>query len=65
MQLPAAYVHGLHAVTRELHSARPDAPVVPARARRAARTRSLLARALYRVSAAVAPAGRPPEALFR
>ncbi|BCJ44793.1 hypothetical protein GCM10010168_16060 [Actinoplanes ianthinogenes] len=64
MELPTAYVRGLHAASREVLSARPDAPVVPF-AEKPPRLRTSLARTLYRFSAAVAPGGRRPEALFR
>ncbi|GIF15380.1 hypothetical protein [Actinoplanes teichomyceticus] len=65
MELPAAYLRGLHDTNRELLSARPDAPVVATAAPGTPRLRLSLARMLYRVSAAVAPAGRRPEALFQ
>ena len=62
MELPTAYLRGISDVTREVHSARPDAPVVPdrERARRTPWLRLSLARALYRAAAAVAPAGHRP-----
>ncbi|BAL86251.1 hypothetical protein AMIS_10310 [Actinoplanes missouriensis 431] len=62
MELPAAYLRGVQDVTREVLSARPDAPVV-AEAEPVARTpwlRASLANALYRASCAVAPAGHRP-----
>ncbi|GAA2677962.1 MULTISPECIES: hypothetical protein [Actinoplanes] len=65
MELPTTYLRGLHATNRELLSARPDAPVVPEAPPRPPYLRLSLARTLYRVSAAIAPAGRRPEALFR
>ncbi|MFC7532603.1 hypothetical protein [Actinoplanes sp. GCM10030250] len=62
MELPTAYVRGLQDVTREVHSARPGAPVVPhrERARRTPKVRLSLSRALYRAAAAIAPAGHHP-----
>jgi hypothetical protein len=62
MELPTAYLRGLHATDREILSARPDAPVVPF-VERTPRLRTAVARALYRASAAVAPRGRRPEAI--
>ncbi|MBG0567650.1 hypothetical protein [Actinoplanes aureus] len=57
MELPAAYLRGVQSVTREVYSARPDAPVVvePERVRRTPRLRLSLSRALYRASVAIAP----------
>jgi hypothetical protein len=63
MELPTAYLRGVHATNREVLSARPDAPVVPDPP--PGQVRVTLARTLYRVSAAIAPAGRRPEALFQ
>ena len=61
MELPAAYLRGLQDVTREMNSARPDAPVIrPRRVGRTPKMRLSLARALYRASVAVAPAGHRP-----
>ena len=59
MELPTAYLRGISDVTREVNSARPDAPVVPHREPdpRTPRLRRSLSRALYRAAAAVAPAG--------
>ncbi|WIM97538.1 hypothetical protein ACTOB_001067 [Actinoplanes oblitus] len=64
MELPTAYLRGVHDTNREVLSARPDAPVVPF-VEKPPRLRLSLARVLYRVAAAVAPGGRRPEALFR
>ncbi|MEU4419369.1 hypothetical protein AB0F81_02005 [Actinoplanes sp. NPDC024001] len=62
MELPAAYLRGVQDVTREVHSARPDAPVVveTERAGRTPRLRLSLSRVLYRAAVAVAPAGHRP-----
>ena len=65
MELPAAYLRGLHDINREVLSARPDAPVVPDPPRHEPRLRRSLSRAIYRLSVAVAPAGYRPEALIR
>jgi hypothetical protein len=59
---PLALVMSQRAVSRELSSARPDAPVVPYReaTRTASRTwhaRTVVAEALHRVARAVEPAG--------
>ena len=57
MELPTAYLGGMSDVTREMYSARPDAPVVPQRERapRTPRLRLSLSHALHRAAAAVAP----------
>ncbi|MEV6299720.1 hypothetical protein AB0M02_09990 [Actinoplanes sp. NPDC051861] len=60
MELPTAYLRGIQDVTREIHSARPDAPVVRERATRTPKMRLSLSRVLYRASVAVAPAGHRP-----
>ncbi|MBB2948034.1 hypothetical protein FB565_007805 [Actinoplanes lutulentus] len=62
MELPAAYIRGVQDMTREVLSARPDAPVVsPAKtSARTPRVRLALSRALYRASCVVAPAGHRP-----
>ncbi|GAA2859656.1 hypothetical protein Acy02nite_23800 [Actinoplanes cyaneus] len=65
MELPTAYLRGLHDVNREVFSARPDAPVVPEPPRREPRLRRSLSRVIYKVSVAVAPAGYRPEAITR
>ncbi|WP_436522977.1 hypothetical protein [Actinoplanes sp. HUAS TT8] len=65
MELPTAYLRGLNDLNRSVLSARPDAPVVPEPARREPHLRKTLARAIYKVSVAVAPAGHRPEALIR
>ncbi|MEV6599499.1 hypothetical protein AB0M36_21970 [Actinoplanes sp. NPDC051346] len=62
MESPAAYLRAVQEVTREMNSARPDAPVVPhrQRLRRTSLLRLTVSRALYRASVAVAPAGHHP-----
>lgn len=62
MQMPAAYVTALDSVTRELNSARPDAPVVPhvEPAQHARALRRAVSSALYRAARAVAPAEPGP-----
>ncbi|MFI1989865.1 hypothetical protein [Actinoplanes sp. NPDC020271] len=65
MELPTAYLRGLHEQNRHVHSARPDAPVVPDPPRREPHLRKSLSRAVYKVSVAIAPRGYRPEALIR
>lgn len=65
MELPTAYLRGIHELNRHALSARPDAPVVPSRPRREPHLRKSLSRVIYKVSVAVAPAGYRPEALTR
>lgn len=54
MELPTAYVLGVNAATSEAYSARPDAPVVPAKPR-PQRVRMSLSKALYRAARTVEP----------
>lgn len=60
MEMPSAFVTSIAAVSRELHSARPDAPVVPhvEPAHRVHALRLAAARGLHRVASAVEPAER-------
>lgn len=66
MQLPTAYITALDGVTRELASARPDAPVVP-HVEPVGRTRALrlaLSRGLLWAARAAAPGDlRSPASL--
>jgi hypothetical protein len=60
MELPLAMTLSQNAVLRELHSARPDAPIVPERVRaprrpRAVRTRTTVAHLLERTAQWVTP----------
>ena len=63
-EIPTAFVLSNQAMMREVHSARPNAPVVPERTRRPARTtrrtRIAVANVLQRASDAVAPAECSP-----
>ena len=62
MQMPTAYVIALDNVTREVDSARPNAPTVPYHkpARRTRALRLALARGLHRAARAIDPAEPAP-----